>query len=224
MDGTGLYYFNARYMDPEIGRFISRDPAMDGANWWVYCRNNPLNRIDPAGLVDRDGNGIEDEEEQQYRHNDSTACCEGWESGCRDYGNGYDNNKSGGSSQPVFVEGGSQAPTVPLGSGVAPQGTSNLVSKIDPSTLKMSQTVQNHLGDLVKSGTFKGESARPFMQKGTTLLLQEIMKGTPVKDKSLENGLKWVVDGTFRGAQGAWELVIDLEKNMIMHFNFTTPK
>ena len=84
MDGTGLYYFNARYMDPEIGRFISRDPAMDGANWWVYCRNNPLNRIDPAGLVDRDGNGIEDEEEQQYRHNDSTACCEGWESGCRD--------------------------------------------------------------------------------------------------------------------------------------------
>jgi RHS repeat-associated protein len=129
MDGTGLYYFNARYMDPEIGRFISRDPAMDGANWWAYASNNPLNRIDPTGLVDRDGNGKEDEEEQYY-HNDSTACCEGRESGCKDYGDGYDNNKSGGSSQQVFVEGGSQAPTVPLGSGVAPQGASNLAPSL----------------------------------------------------------------------------------------------
>jgi hypothetical protein len=49
MDSTGLYYFNARYMDPEIGRFISRDPAMDGANWYVYCRNNPLKYVDPDG-------------------------------------------------------------------------------------------------------------------------------------------------------------------------------
>ena len=49
MDGTGLYYFNARYMDPEIGRFISRDPAMDGLNWYLYASGNPLIYVDPDG-------------------------------------------------------------------------------------------------------------------------------------------------------------------------------
>lgn len=39
-------------MDPEIGRFISEDPAKDGLNWFVYCRNNPVN------LVDRDGKAV----------------------------------------------------------------------------------------------------------------------------------------------------------------------
>ena len=50
-DGAiGLYYFGARYYDPEVGRFTSRDPAKDGLNWYVYCINNPLNRVDFWGL------------------------------------------------------------------------------------------------------------------------------------------------------------------------------
>jgi RHS repeat-associated protein len=58
-DGTGLYYFGARFYDPEVGRFISVDPAMDGVNWYAYCYNNPVKYIDPIGLttiVDHDGN------------------------------------------------------------------------------------------------------------------------------------------------------------------------
>ena len=27
---TGLYYYNVRYYDPGVGRFISKDPAKDG--------------------------------------------------------------------------------------------------------------------------------------------------------------------------------------------------
>ena len=50
-DSTGLSYFGARYYDAAIGRFISRDPAFDGQNWFVYCKNNPLIYIDPTGLV-----------------------------------------------------------------------------------------------------------------------------------------------------------------------------
>ncbi|MCL6588975.1 MAG: FG-GAP-like repeat-containing protein [Firmicutes bacterium] len=48
-DGSGLYYFGARFYDPEIGRFISQDPAKDGLNWYSYCNNNPLKYVDPDG-------------------------------------------------------------------------------------------------------------------------------------------------------------------------------
>jgi RHS repeat-associated protein len=33
-DETGLIYMRARWMDPALGRFISEDPARDGANWF----------------------------------------------------------------------------------------------------------------------------------------------------------------------------------------------
>ena len=49
-EDTGLYYFNARWYDSEIGRFATEDPARDGRNWFVYCRNNPLFNIDPDGM------------------------------------------------------------------------------------------------------------------------------------------------------------------------------
>lgn len=47
---TGLYYFNARWYDPNMGRFITEDPARDGMNWYVYCRNNPLIYQDLLGF------------------------------------------------------------------------------------------------------------------------------------------------------------------------------
>lgn len=46
---TGLSYFGARYYDPEVGRFTTVDPAEDGANWYAYCRDNPLVNVDPDG-------------------------------------------------------------------------------------------------------------------------------------------------------------------------------
>jgi RHS repeat-associated protein len=51
---TGLYYFNARWYDPTFGRFITEDPARDGSNWFAYCDNDPLSRIDPTGLLSPD--------------------------------------------------------------------------------------------------------------------------------------------------------------------------
>ena len=47
---TGLYYFNARWYDPQLGRFTSEDPVRDGMNWHVYTYNNPLKYTDPTGL------------------------------------------------------------------------------------------------------------------------------------------------------------------------------
>lgn len=66
IDGeVGLFYFNARWYDPELGRFITEDPARDGVNWFVYCSNNPLNRTDPTGLEDDEVNKAYIEKLQQ---------------------------------------------------------------------------------------------------------------------------------------------------------------
>ena len=54
-DSTGLLYLNARFYDPQTGRFISRDTyrgAPNHAGTWhlyAYCANNPVNYVDPSG-------------------------------------------------------------------------------------------------------------------------------------------------------------------------------
>ncbi|MBT0960257.1 RHS repeat-associated core domain-containing protein [Denitromonas iodatirespirans] len=53
-DGSGLYYYRARYYDPVIGRFISEDPigfASGDMSFYVYAGNNPVNANDPTGYV-----------------------------------------------------------------------------------------------------------------------------------------------------------------------------
>jgi RHS repeat-associated protein len=53
LDGeTNLYYFRARYFDPNVGRFISEDPLSwsVGTNYYSYVQNSPLNLLDPSGL------------------------------------------------------------------------------------------------------------------------------------------------------------------------------
>jgi RHS repeat-associated protein len=54
-DITGLYYYGARYYDPETGRFITRDQRIgrisqpQTLNQYTYCINNPTRYIDPDG-------------------------------------------------------------------------------------------------------------------------------------------------------------------------------
>ncbi len=50
---TGLYYYNARWYDPNLGRFTTEDPIRDGLNWYIYANNNPLKFVDPTGLAPR---------------------------------------------------------------------------------------------------------------------------------------------------------------------------
>jgi RHS repeat-associated protein len=48
-DESGLVYMRARYFEPTSGRFISEDPGMDGQNWFIYCKNNPIEFVDSSG-------------------------------------------------------------------------------------------------------------------------------------------------------------------------------
>jgi len=69
-DGTGLYYYRARYTDPIRSRFVQEDPlrlaasdvnfyayidsfgklSIVGGNLYEYAEGNPIIRIDPLGL------------------------------------------------------------------------------------------------------------------------------------------------------------------------------
>ncbi|MBL1152607.1 MAG: RHS repeat-associated core domain-containing protein [Armatimonadetes bacterium] len=48
-DESGLIYMRARYYEPWSGRFVSEDPGRQGANWFAYCQNDPIQRIDYSG-------------------------------------------------------------------------------------------------------------------------------------------------------------------------------
>lgn len=50
-DGTGLYYYRARYYSPMHQRFISSDPIglAGGINEYAYTNGNPISYIDPHG-------------------------------------------------------------------------------------------------------------------------------------------------------------------------------
>lgn len=51
-DESGLIYMRARYYEPTSGRFVSEDLKQDGRNWYAYCSNDPVNRIDADGNDD----------------------------------------------------------------------------------------------------------------------------------------------------------------------------
>jgi len=48
---THLYYFRARYYNPETGTWLSKDPIgiSGGLNLYTFCGNNPVMFVDPSG-------------------------------------------------------------------------------------------------------------------------------------------------------------------------------
>jgi len=69
---TGLYYHGARYYEPKVSRWMSADPAgfalsnpnrseysvIEAANWYAYVSSNPVNYVDPTGMLEVMGESI----------------------------------------------------------------------------------------------------------------------------------------------------------------------
>ncbi len=59
---TGYYFYNARYYEAEIGRFITADNIIDGEystqgwNRFSYVKNNPVRYKDPSGHLSKEQN------------------------------------------------------------------------------------------------------------------------------------------------------------------------
>jgi RHS repeat-associated protein len=55
----GLYFYNARWMDPQLGRFIQADTivpgGVQGLDRYAYVNNSPVNYTDPTGHICKDG-------------------------------------------------------------------------------------------------------------------------------------------------------------------------
>ena len=51
-DESGLTYMRARYYEPISGRFIGEDPGMHGQNLFLFCSNDPVNKVDQTGRVE----------------------------------------------------------------------------------------------------------------------------------------------------------------------------
>jgi RHS repeat-associated protein len=55
---SNLYYYRNRMYDPELGRFLSKDPKgyVDGMNLYAYVKNNPVRYLDPMGTTAQSSN------------------------------------------------------------------------------------------------------------------------------------------------------------------------
>ncbi len=52
LDPSGLYKMGHRYYDPHLGRFNQPDPSGQESNPYLYTNGDPVNGMDPTGLLD----------------------------------------------------------------------------------------------------------------------------------------------------------------------------
>jgi RHS repeat-associated protein len=75
-DGTGYYYYRARYYNLDQKRFIAEDPLGFGGgdtNLYAYVGGNPINKVDPLGLTEFPDNFVGPLPQNGYHTSEMTS-------------------------------------------------------------------------------------------------------------------------------------------------------
>lgn len=192
-DGTGLTYLRARYYDPGMGRFASRDtwPGSDAVpqslNRFGYVTSNPVTHADPSGhcLVDTAADLV-------FIAFDLVNLAFG-PAKEREANLSYLGLDAAGALVPCVA-----------GAGIIVR----LGAKATRTELKLTATVASHA------------ASRPFVNSPHLVeIIMDASKG--VQDpQGIANALRWDVPGFYNGKEGTWELVVDMATDTILHFNF----
>jgi hypothetical protein len=223
-----LIYLIDRYYDPSTDQFLSVDPDVtETGQPYAFTGDDPLNATDPLGMMINLGPG------RGIAGNSAASATAAVNLDTKDQINAviansgayYAKENAGATSDlpvklglmagmlvPGFDDGPDEALIIGEGGveGAAAEGG------IDASGLRMTSTVEQHIGELAKDGTL----ARPYAD--STLTIQNIIdSGTPVPDPGgVPGAVRWDVPGTLNGSSGTWQLVVDRATNTILHFQF----
>jgi hypothetical protein len=101
--------------------------------------------------------------------------------------------------------------------GVAAEGAATV------GEFQLTGTVARESTEVIARGPLAGQLVRPF--QSSPLTIQEIMNAEPpIPDPAgVPGAFRWNVPGTFRGTFGTYELVVQMETRLVLHFNFVTP-
>ena len=247
---TGTYYLRARYYNPALGRFTQQDahwsPAnrvygdspqraceyedrlglnlysyapqlsaiRQSGNLYVYCVNNPVLYRDPTGEVIANIIGAVLEAGGGALLSTMVADhygLSGWKRVAVIASFTTGGALLGWFAGPLVEK---AALTIAAKMGIVTAST----------TAKITQNLIENAGNLNYSKTVLGHLSERAYTYSTQIIRMIMESATPIKDLSLSNGLKWVVPGSYNGASGVWELVINTETNTIVHYLFRSAK
>lgn len=232
-----MYYLNSRYYLPLFHRFLNSDDvdvleedqdSMIEENLFAYCLNNPVNMADDDGTV--------------AWWIAAAVAGAAWDAAFYCVEAAVTGNFSWKGLGKAALKGavtglafgavgkiaGKAVKAVKVAKSLKNSSKISKTAKV-ASKLKVVSRNSTKVKRLISSASklkysktaLKHINSRSYMN--STLTIQEIMRSVnPTVDKSLKNGLKWVVQGSYRGTPGTWELVVDCSKKTIVHFLFKT--
>ena len=210
-DELDMYYLRARYYNPQIGRFISRD-ILEGdisspldMNRYVYCRNNPIKYVDPSG------EGV------------ILACIiigavVGAVAG--GFAGAVVSKKTTGSvsgtSVAIGVLGGATIGGL-LGWGFYGLGASISATGLVSAAPGLYKTIDQGVNFAAKALQHMNEKAR---QVPVQVLIEAIKHGTATPDPRGGSGTKYYIEMVKNGTTYTLEVLYDKATNMIQHFMY----
>lgn len=200
-----------RYYDPATEQFISVDPLVSQTGQpFGYAEDDPVNGSDPSGLVFQDSEGGPGPGEYISPSGGAAGDGEVIE------GAGTPDEVVQ-TAEPSWADPGQQ-PDCPNQAAEDARAFHTEIGKLDVNDLDLSGTNEAHATEYARDGRL----SRPYMS--SSLTVRSIVEaGEPIADPGgVASAARWDVPGSLNGVPGAYQLVIDLNTNTVLHFLFVT--